>query len=170
MARMIDQLLDFTHIRLGKGLPLSRTKNDLAEICRIAIDELDGDSSRVELHATGDALGSWDGDRLVQLVSNLVGNGLAHGARTAPIHVVVDGTAQDEAKLVVKNAGVISPEVFPVIFEPFRSGKDRKEDQSSGLGLGLYISRQIVLAHSGTIEVRSSEEEGTSFTIRLPRG
>jgi len=170
MARMIDQLLDFTHIRLGTGLPLSRATNDLAEICRLAIDELASESSRVELHATGDTVGSWDADRLVQLVSNLVGNGLAHGARAAPIHVLVDGTAPEEARLVVKNAGSIAPEIFPVIFEPFRSGKDRKEDQSSGLGLGLYISQQIVLAHRGTIEVRSSEEAGTSFNIRLPRG
>ena len=169
MARMIDQLLDFTHIRLGKGLPLSRAQIDFAEVCRLAIDELDGESSRVELRVTGDTVGSWDGDRLLQLVSNLVGNGLAHGARTAPIHVLADGTAPHEARLVVKNAGTISPEIFPVIFEPFRSGKDRKEDQSSGLGLGLYISQQIVLAHSGTIEVRSSEEEGTSFSVRLPR-
>jgi len=170
MARMIDQLLDFTHIRLGKGLPLSRTTNDLAEICRIAIDELDGDASRVDLRTAGEAIGSWDGDRLVQLVSNLVGNALAHGARTAPVQVVIDATAPEEAVLLVKNAGTISSEVLRVIFEPFRSGKDRKEDQSSGLGLGLYISQQIVLAHSGTIEVRSSEEEGTSFSVRLPRG
>jgi signal transduction histidine kinase len=169
MARMIDQLLDFTRIRLGKGLPLSRSQNDVAEVCRLAIDELDGESSRVELHVSGATVGSWDGDRLMQLVSNLVGNGLSHGERTAPVRVAVDGTRPGEVKIEVGNAGVIPDVVLPLIFEPFRSGKDRKEDQSSGLGLGLYISQQIVLAHGGSIEVRSTQEEGTGFTVRLPR-
>jgi PAS domain S-box-containing protein len=170
MARMIDQLLDFTRIRLGQGLPLSRRENDLAEVCRIAADELDGDPNRIELHVRGDTVGSWDGDRLMQLVSNLVGNALAHGAPTAPAVVTVDGKQPDEVTLTVRNAGAIAPEMLSLIFEPFRSGKDRKEDQSSGLGLGLYISQQIVLAHSGSLEVRSKEEEGTCFSVRLPRG
>jgi PAS domain S-box-containing protein len=170
MARMIDQLLDFTRIRLGQGLPLVRSENDLAEVCRIATDELDGDPRRIDLHASGETVGSWDGDRLMQLVSNLVGNALAHGAPTAPAVVTVDGKRPEAVELTVQNAGAIPPEVLPIIFEPFRSGKDRKEDQSSGLGLGLYISRQIVLAHSGSIEVRSTQEEGTRFTVRLPRG
>jgi PAS domain S-box-containing protein len=169
MARMIDQLLDFTRIRLGQGLPLSRSENDLAEVCRIAADELDGDPGRIELHALGETVGSWDGDRLMQLVSNLVGNALAHGAPTGPALVTVDGRQPEQVKLTVTNAGAIRPETLQIIFEPFRSDKDRKEDQSSGLGLGLYISQQIVLAHSGSIEVRSTQEEGTCFTVRLPR-
>src|SRR5207248_3474025 len=169
MARMIDQLLDFTRIRLGHGLLLSRSANDLAGVCRIAADQLDGDPRRIELHASGNTVGSWDGDRLMQLVSNLVGNALAHGARMAPVIVTVDGKGPEEVELTVENGGSIPPDVLQVIFEPFRSGKDRKEDQSSGLGLGLHISQQIVLAHSGSIEVRSMQEEGTRFTVRLPR-
>jgi PAS domain S-box-containing protein len=169
MARMIDQLLDFTRIRLGQGLPLSRSENDLAEVCRMAIDELDEVAEGVDLRARGNTVGSWDGDRLMQLVSNLIGNALAHGERTAPVEVIVDGHAAKEVVLEVKNAGAIALAVLPVIFEPFRSGKDRKEDQSSGLGLGLYITQKIVLAHTGSIEVRSTPEEGTCFTVRLPR-
>jgi PAS domain S-box-containing protein len=169
MARMIDQLLDFTRIRLGQGLPLSRSETDLAEVCRMAIDELDEAAEAVDLRARGKTVGSWDGDRLMQLVSNLIGNALAHGARTAPVEVIVDGHCAEEVVLEVKNAGAIALAVLPVIFEPFRSGQDRKEDQSSGLGLGLYISQSIVLAHSGSIEVRSTPEEGTCFTVRLPR-
>jgi signal transduction histidine kinase len=169
MARMIDQLLDFTRIRLGKGLPLQRSQSDLGEFCRLAIDELDGDAERVELRVSGDPVGSFDADRVMQLVSNLVGNALAHGSRIAPVKVVVDGTATDSIELEVWNEGAIPQAVLPVIFEPFRSGKDRKEDQSSGLGLGLHISQQIVLAHAGAIEVRSTHEEGTRFLVRLPR-
>ena len=169
MARMIDQLLDFTRIRLGHGLPLSPSQIDVAEICRLAIDELDEDSSRVELRVHGATVGWWDGDRLIQLVSNLVGNALCHGAPAAPVRVTVDGSDQFEVNLEVANAGVIPDAVLAVIFEPFRSGKDRKEDQSSGLGLGLYISQQIAAAHGGSIEVRSRQEDGTCFTVRLPR-
>jgi signal transduction histidine kinase len=169
MARMIDQLLDFTRIRLGSGLPLSRCQVDLAEICRIAIDELDGEISSVQLRVEGDTVGSWDGDRLMQLISNLVGNALAHGARPANIEIVLGGTDPARVTLEVKNAGAIPPAIVPIIFEPFRSAKDRKEHHSSGLGLGLYISQQIVLSHSGTIEVCSSEAEGTCFSVRLPR-
>ncbi|HVI23260.1 MAG TPA: PAS domain-containing sensor histidine kinase, partial [Myxococcales bacterium] len=170
MARMIDQLLDFTRIRLGQGLPLTRSENDLAEVCRMAVDELDEGADGVDLRARGNPVGSWDGDRLMQLVSNLIGNALAHGARTAPVQVIVDGHSEEDVVLEVKNAGTIAPAILPVIFEPFRSEKDRKEDQSSGLGLGLYITQKIVLAHSGSIEVRSTHEEGTCFTVRLPRG
>jgi PAS domain S-box-containing protein len=170
MARMIDQLLDFTRIRLGQGLPLTRSENDLAEVCRMAVDELDEAADGVDLRARGNPVGSWDGDRLMQLVSNLIGNAVAHGARTAPVQVIVDGHSEEDVVLEVKNAGTIAPAILPVIFEPFRSEKDRKEDQSSGLGLGLYISQKIVFAHSGSIEVRSTHEEGTCFTVRLPRG
>jgi PAS domain S-box-containing protein len=169
MARMIDQLLDFTRIRLGSGLPLSRCAIDLAEVCRMAIDEMDGQASAVELRSDGDTVGSWDGDRLMQLVSNLVGNAVAHGARAAPVEIVLAGSDPAFVTLEVKNAGAIPAAVLPIIFEPFRSAKDRKEHHSSGLGLGLYISQQIVLAHSGSIEVCSVEEQGTCFTVRLPR-
>ena len=66
------------------------------------------------------------------------------------------------------NAGAIPAEVLPVLFDPFR-GSNHKHGRSSGLGLGLFISQQIVLAHAGTIEVTSSEEQGTRFVVRLPR-
>jgi len=105
MARMIDQLLDFTRIRLGQGLPLSRSKNDLAEVCRMAIDELDGAAEGVDLRVRENTVGSWDGDRLMQLVSNLIGNALAHGAGTGPVQVIVDGHSAEEVVLEVKNAG-----------------------------------------------------------------
>ena len=65
-------------------------------------------------------------------------------------------------------AGAIPAEVLPVLFDPFRS-TNRKQERSSGLGLGLFISQQIVLAHAGTIDVTSSEQHGTRFVVRLPR-
>jgi signal transduction histidine kinase len=170
MARMIDQLLDFTRVRLGRGLPLALGTTDLAEVCRVALDELEDQRGgcAVDLDVVGDAVGHWDVDRLGQLVSNLLGNALRHGTPGQPVAMRIDGTGE-QIRLEVVNGGAIRPEILPVIFEPFRTTPDRKEAHSSGLGLGLFISRQIALAHGGSIEVKSSEEEGTRFTVIVPR-
>jgi signal transduction histidine kinase len=171
MGRMIDQILDFTRLRLGKGIPLERRRIDLAEVCRLVIDEIDGadEAKRMQLDVVGDALGLWDGDRLSQMVSNLIGNALSHGRQAAPVSIRLDGREAQRIQLEIHNDGAIPADVLPLIFEPFRNGTDRKEARSSGLGLGLFISQQIVLAHSGTIQVASSEHDGTRFVVRLPR-
>jgi signal transduction histidine kinase len=171
MSRMIDQILDFTRIRLGQGLPLLRAQVDLAEICRSAIDEVSpaAEGSRVEIETAGELGGCWDGDRLAQLLSNLLGNALQHGDRQAPVSIRLDGRTPDAVVLEAHNAGAIPAEVMPTLFEPTRPGTHVKREGSSGLGMGLYISQQIVVAHGGTIEVSSSAEAGTRFTVRLPR-
>ena len=170
MGRMIDQILDFTHIRLGHGLPLQRRHIDLAEVCRLVIDESENADGNppVRLEEIGDPIGTWDGDRLSQLVSNLLANALAHGTKDAPVIIRLDGSSDQELKLEVHNAGVIPPDVLPVIFDPFRSA-NRKQERSSGLGLGLFITQQIVLAHGGSVAVSSTPEDGTRFVVRLPR-
>jgi signal transduction histidine kinase len=123
----------------------------------------------VRLSTAGEANGVWDGDRLTQLVSNLVGNALAHGNPKEPVLLRVDGRGERHVVMEIHNAGAIPPELQPVIFEPFRSTSTRKEEGSSGLGLGLYISQQIALAHRGTIDMTSSDADGTRFIVRLPR-
>jgi signal transduction histidine kinase len=171
MARMIDQLLDFTQVRLGRGLPLAAERTDLAEVCRLALDELDDLTAgrTVAVEVKGDPVGQWDVDRLGQLVSNLLGNALHHGLADAPVMVTVDGRTPDSVRLEISNRGTIPAEILPLVFEPFRSSADRKEARSSGLGLGLFISQQIVLAHGGSLDVQSSELDGTRFTALLPR-
>jgi signal transduction histidine kinase len=171
MARMIDQLLDFTRLRLGRGLPLSPQRTDFEEVCRLALDELDDvlGGRTVEFKVEGDTVGHWDVDRLGQLTSNLLANALQHGTPGEPVVITIDGQDADAVRVGVANQGVVRPEILPVIFEPFRSTSDRKEAHSSGLGLGLFISRQIVLAHGGSIDVKSSEQEGTCFTVVVPR-
>jgi signal transduction histidine kinase len=171
MARMIDQILDFTRIRLGKGLPLDPRPIDLADVCRLATEELEGETQapRVRLEVRGDVAGTWDADRLAQLVSNLVGNALAHGLPGAPVAILVDGTGRDEVSLAVENAGSIPADLLPGIFEPFTASRGRAGGAPGGLGLGLHISRQIATAHGGSIDVASSEEGFTRFTVRLPR-
>jgi signal transduction histidine kinase len=171
MGRMIDQVLDFTRIRLGKGIPVERRELDLVEICRMAVDELDATASNrpVELRWAGACSGQWDSDRLLQMVSNLVGNALTHGRAPEPVSIHVDGTDPDFVVLEVHNAGVVAAAALPTLFEPFGTNPNGRTERSHGLGLGLYIGQQIVQAHSGTIEVTSSEDAGTRFVVRLPR-
>jgi signal transduction histidine kinase len=170
MGRMIDQLLDFTRIRLGQGVPITRARVDVAEICRVVVEERGEEARRVRLDVAGDAVGFWDGDRLSQLLANLVGNGLAHGDREGSVLVHVDGTDAATVRLAVRNAGVIPAAILPGLFEPSKpTSANIKREGSSGLGLGLYISREIAVAHGGAIDLSSSPDEGTCFVVTLPR-
>jgi signal transduction histidine kinase len=171
MARMIDQLLDFTRVRIGTGIALERRPTDLGELCRLCSEEIEAavDSSEITIHTRGDPVGAWDTDRLSQLVSNLLSNAVAHGDPGEPVTLAVDGRDPQWVVLRVRNAGVVSDDVLPLIFEPFKCGADKKRERSSGLGLGLYIGQQIALGHGGKMEVASSADAGTCFTVRLPR-
>jgi signal transduction histidine kinase len=117
--------------------------------------------------AQGDTLGRWDGERLSQVVSNILGNALKHGTPDAPIKVTLDGSQPGEVVLAIENGGTIPPTLLPDLFKPFRGG-ERQPGQSEGLGLGLYIAQQIAQAHGGSIQVQSAEGQ-TRFEIRLPR-
>jgi len=169
MARMIDQLLDFTRIRQGQGIPLRRAHVDLAKLCEQALDELEqpGAKGRASVELLGDASGSWDGDRLMQLLSNLVGNALVHGAPGTSIVVRVDGS-RPVVRLEVCNAGAVPEHTLPFLFQPLQGGGERVHP-GVGLGLGLFISREIVVAHGGTIDVTSSAADGTRVIVTLPR-
>jgi signal transduction histidine kinase len=168
MNELIDTLLGFSAIRSGGSIPVSPTATDLCELTWLAIDELHGANPqrRITVNAVGDTRGSWDAARIVQVVSNLVGNALVHGK--GAVDVYVEGS-EHEVSLFVRNQGAPIPtDSMPTLFEPFRSAA-ASSHVSSGLGLGLYISKEIVLAHRGTIEVDSTAERGTVFTVRLPR-
>ena len=110
-----------------------------------------------------------------QVLSNLIGNAIMHGAPDTPIAVSIDVHAE-EALLAVQNRGpVIPPQRVASLFEPFTRGSaDTDEgygegDRPRGLGLGLYIVKEIVDAHGGSISVDSDSERGTTFLIHLPR-
>jgi signal transduction histidine kinase len=172
MDRMISQLLDFASIRLGRGIPIERTGVDLAEVSRSVIEELESAPNRhIQLESVGNVAGTWDRDRLCQLVSNLVSNACQHGTPGGPVLIRLDGTNPDVVCLEVRNRGVVAPEHLPVMFEPLGDSCDhpRRRSGSSGLGLGLYITKQIASAHGGTIDVESNEDEGTRFIVDLPR-
>ena len=169
MGRMIDQLLDFTRARLGEGIPLERGTADLSDLARRAVEEARAANAGavVRLTTTGDTTGTWDEDRLFQIASNILGNALVHGPTGGVVDVVVDGEEPDWVTLSIRNAGTIPSHLVPAIFNPFR-GTLQRRGRSSGLGLGLYVARQIALAHGGDLTVESLTA-ATSFKLALPR-
>jgi sigma-B regulation protein RsbU (phosphoserine phosphatase) len=169
-ARMISDLLDFTQARAARGLPVSRRDMDLHEVARHTVGEVQMSTPDRTLwvDATGDGQGFWDPDRLAQIVTNLVTNALAYSPPGTPV-TVRTAEAEDSMVLEVHNHGAaIAPDVMPILFEPFRRGKGAGGNHRS-IGLGLYIVKQIALAHSGTVDVESQPETGTTFRVRIPR-
>ena len=166
MSRMISQVLDLTRARLGGGLPIEREPTDLREVCQNVVDEFE---ATVQLEAEGDVTGTWDQDRLAEVLSNLTGNAIGYAA---PGTAVIVKARADGAAVVVEisNQGPpISADVLPFIFEPFRRANQREKSATGNLGLGLYIANQIVLSHGGTLDAHSADGT-TTFVMRLPRG
>lgn len=172
MTRMIGQILDLTRGRLGGGLEIKREPVDLRDVLVAIVDELRAARPRstIELECES-TVGQWDRDRLEQVFSNLVGNAIAHGDETIPVRVVARAEAGDSVRIDVHNAGEPIPEtVLPTIFDPFRRGdRESRTAKTEGLGLGLYISHELIRAHGGTIEVASTADAGTTFRVTLPR-
>lgn len=170
MARMIDQLLDFTRARLGGGIPLVLRDMDLGDVVMQTFGEVElaHPEWNFESQITGSARGTWDADRLAQVFSNLLGNAVQHGSPDAPLVFLLDGSDGRTVRIEIRNKGTIPAELLPTLFDPFR-GSQRKRDGTQGLGLGLFITQQIVLAHGGQVRVTSTGQDGTTFTIELPR-
>jgi len=166
MDRMTGQLLDLTRGRLGGGISLDRAQGDLAQAVSAVVDEirLAYPGREIQCETRSDLVGFWDLDRLAQVVSNLLGNALVHGDAKGKVMLRLDVT--DSVILTVHNAGTpIAKSDLDAIFDPYRrSGAT----PSNGLGLGLFIAKQIVLAHGGQISVASSDDGGTTFTVTLP--
>lgn len=168
MERMIREVLDFTQARLGGGLPMQLSVVSLEDVLARVVEEqrLEYPSRLMAASSEGDLRGLWDEARLIQLLDNLLGNALQHSPKDSPVEVKVAGS-RDGVTLSVLNQGpALPPEEHAVLFEPFRRGR---RAQGDGLGLGLYIARQIALAHAGRISVESGFGRPTRFTVWLPR-
>ncbi len=169
MENMVDQLLDATRAGVGGGIPIApRPGTDLSKVVAAVADELRlaHPEREIRLRLLGDPVGRWDGERLGQVASNLLGNALRHGE--PPVVAEVRGEGE-QVTLEVRNGGQPIPrELLPSLFHPFRRGH-AGAGRDAGLGLGLYICKALVEAHGGSLEVRSSEGEGTTFRARLPR-
>jgi signal transduction histidine kinase len=173
MVRYVNDLLDFTQTLLGASLPVARAPLDLALLCEEVVDELRAahPTAWVTVDVQAAPCGSWDGPRLSQLLSNLVTNAIVHGDAQQPVAVVV-ARADGLATVAVHNQGEpIAVGDVANLFQPLmQEQRTSRRHGSSGLGLGLYIAREIALAHGGTLQVVSEAESGTTFTARLPLG
>ncbi len=167
MQRMIDQLLDFSRIRQGL-LTLHPQPASLQAVVEAALAEVRQalPEADIRLHLQGDTAGSFDVDRITQVVVNLLVNAVQHGCPGTPVELVLDGRQAERLVFEVHNAGTLSDQVKDHLYTPFREGRST---ESSGLGLGLYIVDQFVRAHGGSIEARSSDSAGTVFEVCLPR-
>lgn len=187
MKALLNDLMEFTTYRLGKGLSLVPVRLQLDQFARHTLDEISAvyPERALELESQGDMNGEWDGRRLHQALSNLVFNALKYGSSGLPVCIAIDGTAQDEVLLTVRNTGKpIAPHMLPRLFDPLvreeRDDDNNDNDNThtdgafapqvagANLGLGLYVVSEIALAHGGSVEV-VSEGEATAFSLRLPR-
>jgi signal transduction histidine kinase len=167
--RLIDDLLDFTVTRLGKGLEVTCKPLDLHELVGRSVDELSltFDSHAVLHQASGVGLIEADGDRIEQAIGNLVANAVKYGRPDSPI-IVASSIRDDFAALSVHNQGTPIPDdIRATLFEPMVRGSGGNSRVRS-VGLGLFIVRAIAEAHGGRVEADSSAELGTTFTVLLP--
>lgn len=171
MVRIVDDLLDLTRTRLGSEIHLFRRAMDAGPVCEMVIAEVEGSHPHavIRYSSKGDLRGAWDSDRLAQVLSNLVGNALQHGDTDKPITVVARGHG-DDVTVAIHNEGPPIPDsALKTIFEPNVRNVQDPTKAPTGLGLGLYIANELVTAHGGTLRVTSTDAEGTTFTVRLPR-
>jgi hypothetical protein len=178
MRGLIEDLADHTRVRLGNGLTISPEAVSLqtlvSEACEDFVSIFPGRSFNVI--ASGPTEGTWDAPRLLRVLSNLLVNAMNHGDRAGGVTVRVDGSRPDIVRLAVHNFGPpIAPAMLPVLFDPLTRCVPPnlppvgQPVAGLGLGLGLFVVREIVSAHRGTVGVRSTVEEGTSFEVELPR-
>lgn len=164
MARMVEQLLDFSRIRSG-GLRIERGPCNAVTVVDAVVREVEQGQAGapIEVLSVGDGRLQGDPDRLAQVASNLIGNALLHGGQSA-VQVEVDGADPAQVVLRVRNRGQISESLLPRLFEPFKASFHA----SKGLGLGLYIADQFVRAHGGELTARN-EAQDVVFEARIPR-
>lgn len=165
MARMIDQLLDFSRIRSGV-VRLELANHDLGALAETVVEEMRQahPTRAIEVSTRGETLGYFDSTRMAQVLSNLLGNAVQYALGSTPIVLDVDGMDAAVVRFSVRNAGVLPANLVQRIFEPFKGSFH----QSRGLGLGLYIVDQFVRAHGGTV-VAQNVEDGVEFMVTVPR-
>lgn len=171
MKALLDDLMDFNRTKLGLGINIEVQNVDLGSLFadEVSQHQAANPSRKVVLTMEGDVRGRFDGGRVQQVLRNLISNANAYGSRETPIQVRLQGN-RDGIQFDVRNQGpVIDVATAEYLFDPLKRGNpDNPGSNRQGLGLGLYIVREIVEAHGGEVELRSKEGE-TVFTVRLPR-
>ena len=176
MNHMVADLLGFTRTQLGKGMPIKRQQTDVADICRASVEDAGATypNATFDIYTSGDLNGSFDPVRLHQLLTNLLVNAAQYGVSQRPVIVGASGDPT-EITIQVTNYGQMIPEdALQLIFKPLvqldnTASVDEDSRPRTSLGLGLFVAREIAVAHGGSIIVSSDEVEGTIFTVRLPK-
>jgi len=167
LDRMVKDIIDFTRGRFGEPMNITRVPGDLGTFLREIIDEVQCayPNVAIDFAARGDLTGEWDSERLSQLLWNLVVNAIQHGS-AKQVGVRVENE-NDRVLIEVHNEGSPIPQhVMANIFNPL--GRERNSEQHrNGLGLGLFICKEIVKAHGGTITATSKWNAGTTFVVRF---
>ena len=168
MLEMVETLLDFTRVQSGGRLRIRPVATDLGALARDVVDEMRVASPdlTIKLQLHGNLLGQVDPSRIDQVLSNLIANALQYDDPERPVRVSLDGNGEVVELRVMNEGPAIPPDLIPVLFEPFTRGTS--ETARHGLGLGLYITKQIVLVHGGEIHVESTDQTGTQFSVILP--
>jgi signal transduction histidine kinase len=167
---MLNDMLNFIRSGIG-GIPIARRRVDLKLLCERVVDAIHaGHPDHPVLFSCDSRLeGQFDPDAIASVLSKLVLNAMQHGAARPAIRVELRGLRND-VMIDVWNAGApLDADLTAQLFEPFVCGRSSRSDHAEGLGLGLYLAREIVHAHGGRIEVRSGDRDGTTFRVTLPR-
>jgi sigma-B regulation protein RsbU (phosphoserine phosphatase) len=168
--RLVEDLLDFTVARVGRGITVRPQPMDLQQVVADSVDELRAayPQQQFELRHSGGTAVMADAARIAQLVGNLVANATTYGAPGRPITIASHGRADGGLEISVHNEGEpIDAALLPRLFEPMVRGEARPTDRS--VGLGLFIVREIARAHGGSVSVDSAPGGGTTFTFQAPR-
>ncbi|MGZ8291569.1 MAG: sensor histidine kinase [Telluria sp.] len=174
MTTMVNDLLEYARTQLGGTIPIRPALADIVDICRSALEDASAahPDCVFQLESSGECIGDYDSARLAQVFSNLLNNAAQYKGEKYPVTIVASGDA-DATVVQVKNYGPEIPrDRLAAIFDPLVQlsvASDQKGPASTSLGLGLFIAREITTSHGGTIDVESSVESGTIFTVRLPR-
>ena len=169
MQALLDDLVDFNRTRLGLGISISPADADLADLFAGELEQLRGayPGRHLELQVAGDTRGRWDGPRLQQVLRNLVTNAIRYGAADAPVRVNLTGEGAEVRFEVVNRGPAIDQSAVDQMFDPLRRGVEQR-DGDGGLGLGLFIVREVTRAHGGQVGACSGGGD-TVFAVRLPR-
>jgi PAS domain S-box-containing protein len=171
-ARMIRDLLDFTSAQIGGGIALTKAPMDLFLLCEEVSSEVRAahPGRSIDVRVTGTGRGFGDRDRIAQVLVNLLANALSYSPSRSIVALDARSTSDLHVMVIHNDGEAIPVDTLATIFEPFRRGNAAViKAEARSLGLGLYIVREIVAAHGGTVEVKSTLDTGTSFTVTLPR-
>ena len=174
MSKLINDLIDFTRTHLGPGIPTRVKQGNLVAVCEEVVNELRTfhAEQHIDLHTPAKLDAIFDDSRIAQVLSNLIGNAIQYGSIDTPITVRLR-TVDDHIVITVNNRGkTIAPDKISSIFDPMvRIAASVNADyaERTSLGIGLYISREIIHAHEGRVDVASNPADGTTFTVTIPR-